>query len=99
MDAEAGSRGTDDYATTTPIDATKIRFGINNLGSVVRNVHDRARAVHLIDQAYKCAVALTAWLDGTPMAHVTSPARLAYSFSRTITISISSSASWPGKKS
>ena len=55
MDAEAGGRGTDDYVTTKPIDATKLRFGINNLGSVVRNVHDCARAVHLIDQAYKCA--------------------------------------------
>jgi hypothetical protein len=45
----------DDYATTTPIDATKLRFVINNLASIVRNVHDCARAVRLIDQAYERA--------------------------------------------
>ena len=26
-----------DYATTTPIDATKLRFGINSLGCIVRS--------------------------------------------------------------
>jgi hypothetical protein len=45
----------DDYPTTTPVDATKLRFGTNYLASIVRNVHDCARAVRLIDQAYECA--------------------------------------------
>jgi hypothetical protein len=45
----------DDYATTTLIAATKLRFRFNNLASIVRNVHDCARAVRLIDQAYERA--------------------------------------------
>ena len=45
----------DDYATTRPPAPTKLRFKFNKLGNVVRNVHDCARAVRLIDQAYECA--------------------------------------------
>jgi hypothetical protein len=47
--------GADDYATTTLIRATKLRFGINSLASIALNVHDCAKAVRLIDQAYECA--------------------------------------------
>ena len=45
----------DDYATTTPPAPTKLHFRLNNLSNVVRNVHDCARAVRLIDQAHECA--------------------------------------------
>jgi hypothetical protein len=31
--------GADDYATTKPNEAPKLRFALNNLASIVRNLH------------------------------------------------------------
>ena len=41
MDAEG--RGADDYATTTLIVASELRFAFNNLASIVRNLHGSNR--------------------------------------------------------